>query len=685
MRDWGSLRVAGLCIGVDDYQHMVQLQNAVRDAEAVNRALRRMVGCYSEAISNPKTATELRHQLRTHLQEPDLAKYPPQLFVVYYAGHGFLQHGKMWLVPAHADIRDPDEDLPHECLSLNDLLEMMRRHLDQPVQNQFGASKAVVFLVVLDACVQLPLERGHKFDDLQALEPDAKEAPRKYKILVSCSRKTTASDGPSGGFAPAMCDVNLGFFAEGVTLRDAIEYVSRTVQSSAGGQAPTVLGRPYALPSDFCINPRRSGTVADRRKTREACEELLAVLRETGLEKEVDWLAGNGVHCVEDVESLREEDLAGLGLRFRKLLDHVKSCWAQADAFLSTMNALARGGQVSAIIQGMVKYPRHENVQKRGCGALCSLAVDADNKVKVAAEGGIGAILGAMRRHPESADLQEAGCRALWSLAVNDDNEVKVVAEGGIGAILGAMRGHPESAKVQAAGCEALRNLSANAENKVKVAAEGGIGAILGAMQGHPGSAKVQEAGCGTLCNLVFNADNQVKVAAEGGIGAILGAMRRHPGSAKVQVAGCGALRDLAFNADNQIKVAAEGGIGAILGAMQGHPKSSGMQEAGCGALWSLICPRNPSVNADNKVKVAAEGGIGAILGALRGHPGSAKVQAAGCGALTTLATGPGTSGALLQIIKSAGAEDAVKRAMALINESMKEMGQILLDTLKNI
>jgi hypothetical protein len=87
------LRVAGLCVGVDDYQHLRKLQNAVRDAEAVSNALRSVPGCYSEAIRNPKTATELRHQLRTRLQDPDLAKHPPQLFVVYYAGHGFLQHG----------------------------------------------------------------------------------------------------------------------------------------------------------------------------------------------------------------------------------------------------------------------------------------------------------------------------------------------------------------------------------------------------------------------------------------------------------------------------------------------------------------------------------------------------------------------------------------------------------------
>jgi hypothetical protein len=71
---WRSRRVAGLCIGVNDYQHMAQLQNAVRDAEAINKELRRMPGCYSEVICNPETATELLHQLRTRLKSPDLPR-----------------------------------------------------------------------------------------------------------------------------------------------------------------------------------------------------------------------------------------------------------------------------------------------------------------------------------------------------------------------------------------------------------------------------------------------------------------------------------------------------------------------------------------------------------------------------------------------------------------------------------
>jgi uncharacterized protein YidB (DUF937 family) len=122
-----------------------------------------------------------------------------------------------------------------------------------------------------------------------------------------------------------------------------------------------------------------------------------------------------------------------------------------------------------------------------------------------------------------------------------------------------------------------------------------------------------------------------------------------------VQAGGCGALGNLADNDDNDdntVKVAAEGGIGAILGAMRGHPESEEVQAEGCEALWILV------VNADNEVEVAAEGGIGA------------------------------TCNALLQSMKSAGAEDAVKRAMALKNAhtvSIKEHGQRLLDALKNI
>ena len=78
----------------------------------------------------------------------------------------------------------------------------------------------------------------------------------------------------------------------------------------------------------------------------------------------------------------------------------------------------------------------------------------------------------------------------------------------------------------------------------------------------------------------------------------------------------------------------AEGGISALLGAMQRHPASAKVQESACITLWNLVG------NADNKVKV-----------------------------------------------KSAGAEDAAKRAMALKDATAdtKEWGQRVLDNLKNV
>ena len=51
--------MAGLCIGVDEYQYMGPLSNAVRDAEAVHAKLRAAPRCHSEIINNPtgNTAT----------------------------------------------------------------------------------------------------------------------------------------------------------------------------------------------------------------------------------------------------------------------------------------------------------------------------------------------------------------------------------------------------------------------------------------------------------------------------------------------------------------------------------------------------------------------------------------------------------------------------------------------------
>ena len=65
-------------------------------------------------------------------------------------------------------------------------------------------------------------------------------------------------------------------------------------------------------------------------------------------------------------------------------------------------------------------------------------------------------------------------------------------------------------------------------------------------------------------------------------------------------------------------------------------------------------------------------------------HPTHAKVQEAGCYTLRNLTTNNSANKAKA---KSAGAEDAVKRAMALQDATAKtkEWGQRVLDNLKNV
>ena len=68
---WGGLRVAGMCIGVDEYDHLDALGNAVRDAEAFNRKLKDAPGCFSIVLRDPSDANHLVRTIRKHLQDSE--------------------------------------------------------------------------------------------------------------------------------------------------------------------------------------------------------------------------------------------------------------------------------------------------------------------------------------------------------------------------------------------------------------------------------------------------------------------------------------------------------------------------------------------------------------------------------------------------------------------------------------
>jgi len=252
---WGGLRVAGLCIGVDEYTHISPLGNAVRDAEEVNKALKKVPGCYSTVLRNPTTRAGLMKSIKKHLQEDALLDKSPQFFFFYYAGHGIEHKRRVYLVPADA-IMDDEDDLV-SCVPLDEVMQMFVKELDTPVLKKLGVAGAITFIVVLDSCrVSLAISRSVDVD----LEPEKpSSAPHKYTIIFSCSRTMPASDGQRGGhspFAKAVLDADHGFFSEGIALNAAISKVSSTLKSMTKDQRMLIHGTADAIPEDFCIQPK---------------------------------------------------------------------------------------------------------------------------------------------------------------------------------------------------------------------------------------------------------------------------------------------------------------------------------------------------------------------------------------------------------------------------------------------
>jgi len=423
---WAGLRVAGLCIGVDEYAHIGNLSNAVRDADAVCSGLKAASNCYAEPMTSKtvtSTAGDLIRSVRKRLQEPGLLKDPPLLFVLHYAGHGIqTKEKKVYLVPGNARTDHPD-DLERECLSLDTLMRTLRQELDEPVLQKFGEARAIVFLVVLDAC-RVP-GPNRSFDGALACEPAPESAPLRYTIVFSCSRTTTASDGPSGGHSPfvrALLDAKHGIFAEGVSLQTAIANVSNALPQA---QAPISM-KLEVLPQNFCIRP--GSTWGGTRKW-EVDAELQVLLQEFKLEEHAGLLAERGgVTLLEELkQEFEETDVEKLGLpvvhakRFCKMLQHVKQEETKngggsekqkndpssaAEAFRRQLDDLEAQGDVRAIVEGMRAY-NDAGVQWKGCSALSNLAgINADNRKAIAVAGGIPVVLAAMKAHEEHKDVQ---------------------------------------------------------------------------------------------------------------------------------------------------------------------------------------------------------------------------------------------------------------------------------------
>eukprot|EP00951_Prasinocladus_malaysianus_P017805 scaffold141076_cov42-Prasinocladus_malaysianus.AAC.1 len=222
-------------------------------------------------------------------------------------------------------------------------------------------------------------------------------------------------------------------------------------------------------------------------------------------------------------------------------------------------------------------------------GALCNLAVNADNRVFISSARGIPSLVAMVRSNGPGAReaaakvvrsarpffrcqqivifCRRAGLnhsrqsspladqkfqsehRVLWNLAVNDDSKTAIARAGGIPALIALLEQSNSGAKEAAAG--ALCNLALNADYKVEIASSGAIPPLLRMLSCSEPS--LAEAAAKALWRLAEAEENAAPIVWSGGLIQLLQVIGPERVSPLISSATCeAAIRALAYLARSQ-------------------------------------------------------------------------------------------------------------------------------------
>jgi TPR repeat protein len=222
----GGSRVA-LVIGNGAYRHPLELQNPVRDAQAVAGALR---GLGFEVIIGVDLD---RRAMSAKLQAFGRAAEGSDIAVVFYAGHGVQVAGKNWLIPVD-DTLDIDEDLRSDVVTADAVLDKAK-----------GAKG--FRLVILDACRDIPLRPtaaqtpgGPAHPITRGLAQIDLRSASNTLVVYATRAGGTAADG-AGAHSPFTAAFLKQLEIPGLEINDLIRQVHDAVLANTrGDQEPAI-------------------------------------------------------------------------------------------------------------------------------------------------------------------------------------------------------------------------------------------------------------------------------------------------------------------------------------------------------------------------------------------------------------------------------------------------------------
>ena len=141
-----GLQMQALCIGVNDYKEWRKLENAIADAEGIARCIENLPDSSARAVCrNPESKGALRREIESFLFDINKER-PPQIVLIFYAGHAVQEGNQIFLLPANANPKT-QEDLKSTCFSHDELFKLLKVKLDDKIEVE-----DVLYLVILDAC-----------------------------------------------------------------------------------------------------------------------------------------------------------------------------------------------------------------------------------------------------------------------------------------------------------------------------------------------------------------------------------------------------------------------------------------------------------------------------------------------------------------------------------------------------
>lgn len=325
---------------------------------------------------------------------------------------------------------------------------------------------------------------------------------------------------------------------------------------------------------------------------------------------------------------------------------------------------------MQVVVQAMNDYPSKRDIQKQGCSAIWTLALEPSNRSYLGEAGANLAVIEALKAFPQDKPLIISGVVAIGYLAMDNENRELLTNAEACETLTTCLKNFKDDKIVQQIGCvstgECIYFLipphyrsktafkliiftgylagylaAANAENAKRLGQAGICSLILHALKASPTEREIQKGGCHAILSLCSDRDNRKILASLYAYEAIARALTNFPWDLELQNYGCDSIRMLIKGCRTTVKeyqIPESGACKCLLSCIINFPKEKSLQLICYSAIRSLcafeVC----------RIVFESAGACPAMVRALNNFPGDAEILEEGWKAIEAVSLGAVTS-----------------------------------------